>query len=66
MKRTIFITITVFLVLLQGACFSEPRVAFEETAYNFGEVQTEQELKHIFKFRNLGNATLVIKKIEAG
>lgn len=66
MKRTIFFTITVLLVLLHGACFSEPRIAFDEVNYNFGEVDTGKDLKHVFRFRNAGSGMLVIKKIEAG
>lgn len=54
------------MVVLHGACFGEPRIAFDETVHNFGNVETGKELKHVFRFRNTGNAMLVIKKIEAG
>jgi len=41
-----------------------PNIVFEETAYNFGKVGKEESVKHDFKFKNTGDATLVIGDIK--
>ncbi len=37
-----------------------PRIAFDETVYDFGKVPFNQKVEHAFTFRNTGNQPLVI------
>lgn len=39
-----------------------PKIEFDESEVDFGEVKQNTELTHIFKFRNVGADTLVINK----
>ena len=36
-------------------------IAFENTELNFGEIRAGEKVKHTFKFKNTGNAPLVIE-----
>ncbi len=40
-------------------------ILFEKTTYNFGEITEGDIIKHKFKFKNTGNAELVIKSASA-
>ena len=42
-----------------------PILVFSETEHDFGEVKQKQSVKHIFKFKNKGDALLVIDKVKA-
>lgn len=42
-----------------------PKIAFEKTEHDFGEMEKQQSVKHIFKFKNEGDALLVIEKVRA-
>lgn len=59
MKRAV-----VFLILLAGC--SSPRICFEEVSHDFGPVKAGTKLSHTFIFRNTGNATLRIERLQAG
>lgn len=37
-----------------------PKIQFEETTYDFGKIPYGQGVEHIFKFKNVGDAPLVI------
>lgn len=41
-----------------------PRIVFEETRHDFGDVGQRQSVKHPFKFKNAGDATLLIENIK--
>lgn len=41
-----------------------PHIVFEESAYDFGKVRKEETVKHDFKFKNTGDATLIIGDIK--
>jgi len=43
-----------------------PRLVFEELTHDFGKKTSGPELKHIFKFKNEGESTLIIEKVKAG
>lgn len=45
---------------------SGPSVQVPETSYNFGELIDGNEYVHDFKIRNVGTATLEIKKVLPG
>lgn len=42
-----------------------PILVFSETEHDFGEVEQKQSVKHTFKFKNEGDALLVIDKVKA-
>ncbi|MFP4290648.1 MAG: DUF1573 domain-containing protein [Cyclobacteriaceae bacterium] len=42
-----------------------PAFSFEETSYDFGTIKEGQEVEHIFKFTNTGEAPLVIQSATA-
>ena len=41
-----------------------PRIALEETGYDFGEITEGVAVKHIFKFRNTGKVPLIITDVQ--
>ena len=43
---------------------NQPNIQFEELVYNFGDVRQQEVVVHEFKFKNAGDATLVISKIK--
>ncbi len=40
------------------------KFSFEENEYNFGEISEGDKVEHIFKFKNVGDAALVISDIK--
>jgi len=40
-----------------------PKLVFEETTHNFGKIIRGEKLKYKFKFKNVGNADLVISRV---
>ena len=54
-------------LLLHGnlAKSSQPRIDFEEEIWDFGTLAVGEKVSHNFKFRNSGDATLQINKIDS-
>lgn len=44
----------------------EPKIAFDQKDFDFGEVEAGQEVEKIFKFRNTGDGTLLIRNVRSG
>ena len=44
---------------------SQPRIEFEEESWDFGTLAVGEKVSHNFKFRNSGDATLQINKIDS-
>jgi len=44
----------------------EPRIAFDQKDFDFGEVEAGQEVEKTFKFRNTGDGTLLIRNVRSG
>ena len=42
-----------------------PRIKFDETEIDFGEIAQSKKITHIFKFENIGGDTLIIEKVHA-
>jgi hypothetical protein len=42
-----------------------PRIACDEPIYNFGAVETQDDIEHTFTIRNTGDTTLVISSVRA-
>ena len=43
-----------------------PKIDFDQRAFDFGEVETGQEVEKVFKFRNTGDGTLLIRNVRSG
>ena len=52
-------------VAVEEATTGSPSIVFEETEHDFGDVEKQSTVKHIFKFKNHGDALLVIDKVRA-
>jgi hypothetical protein len=60
----------IFICLLIGAGCSgpkiqSPRIKFEEVKIDFGDIPSEFDAVHIFRFKNIGSDTLLIEKVRA-
>lgn len=42
-----------------------PVIEFEQTSYDFGEIQANQQVETVFKYKNVGDAPLVITDIKS-
>ena len=40
-----------------------PQIVFEETEYDFGEITQGDVVEHTFKFKNTGNAPLILNNV---
>ncbi len=59
------------MILLQGNLINQnssnkpnAKLVFEEENYDFGEVNNDTVLTHVFKFENSGTDTLFIKSVK--
>ena len=43
----------------------QPRIQFEETVYDWGTVYQNDKVPHVFKFKNVGKADLVIENVKS-
>lgn len=43
-----------------------PRIKFEETTHDFGEVIQGKSASYSFEFKNIGDESLIIEKVKAG
>ena len=64
-KKLICYTAFIFSLFV-FSCYYKPRIVFNEMNHDFGRVGQNIELKYIFKFKNTGTSTLLIKKLKAG
>jgi hypothetical protein len=44
----------------------QPNIEFEEAVFDWGQVYQDAKVIHIFKFKNTGEADLVIDKVKSG
>ncbi len=66
MKRILPVLLAILvlgLIALQAA-EKVPVIAFDTVAKDFGTITEGQSLKHVFTFKNKGDATLEIMKVE--
>ena len=47
----------------QAVAGATPSIRFEQTEFDFGEAQAGKDVEHLFPFKNVGTATLVINKV---
>jgi hypothetical protein len=43
----------------------QPKIQFEETEYDWGSVYQNQQVPHVFKFKNVGEVDLVIENVRS-
>lgn len=60
-----FVLSLVFLLLPSVALASGPKLVVEDADFNFGEVFQGRKIEHTFRFRNAGDATLVVDKVRS-
>ncbi len=66
MKEIIFIA----LLFVVGIGFAQeretkyPKMKFEKTTINYGKITTESSGRRTFKFKNVGNAPLIIENVK--
>ena len=65
MKKSLFISITLFFSFFVYSQENQADIKFEETIIDYGEVEFESDGKRIFKFKNIGNAPLVFQRISS-
>ncbi|GAK56688.1 hypothetical protein U27_03651 [Candidatus Vecturithrix granuli] len=42
-----------------------PQITFEETTFDYGDVQADSTITHIFVFRNTGDEPLIIESLQS-
>jgi hypothetical protein len=43
-----------------------PQLAFEEETFDFGTIEPGTIAEHVFKFKNIGQDTVYIKRVSSG
>jgi hypothetical protein len=43
----------------------QPRITFDSTTHNFGEIEQGEQVHAVFKFKNTGNAPLVLHEVNS-
>ena len=64
------LTIVVFtlclLFIMTKSILAAPRIKFDQTSFGFGKVVQGKSITHVYKFKNIGDVPLTIKKVRAG
>jgi hypothetical protein len=68
MMKKLFLLSFVLLSFVALAQESEenvtgPKIAFEETSFNFGDITQGDKVEHVFKFENVGTEALVLTNV---
>jgi hypothetical protein len=64
MKKITILFFLIFFVAL-GFCGEGAKIIFDTTEHDFGTVQMNKKVTHVFTFSNIGTSPLEITKIEA-
>ncbi|GBE00295.1 hypothetical protein BMS3Abin07_02346 [bacterium BMS3Abin07] len=51
------------VLFLPHITYAQPKIVFEQEAYNFGDVMQGDDVEHTFVFRNAGTDELIIEKV---
>jgi len=66
MKRYIFNSLFIFLLLASIGVWAQPGISFEQPEHDFGQIQEDDgAVVHKFWFTNTGNQPLVIKHVQS-
>ena len=47
----------------EKAAKNGPKITFQETEYNFGDIQQGEKVEHVFTFENTGNEALILSNV---
>jgi hypothetical protein len=64
MKNKVLLTVLIFIFAL-GATMAQPKIEFEKTVHDFGDIVEGSIARHDFVFTNIGNQPLVIASVRA-
>lgn len=59
------VSLTTFLIFISFFTFSQGEFQFETETHDFGNILEGTQAKHVFKFKNIGNAPIVISNVQA-
>ena len=65
MKNSVFTFITLLISFFIFSQEKEAEIKFEFTTIDYGEVEFESDGKRVFKFKNVGTAPLIFKRISS-
>lgn len=65
MRDTKIFIVIFFLIGCGKNIVETPRIEFKEKEFDFGEIAPVDKITHIFKFKNIGGDTLIIKSVRA-
>ena len=65
MKNSALIFITLFISFFIFSQEKQAEIKFEVTTIDYGEVEFESDGKRVFKFKNVGTAPLIFKRISS-
>lgn len=65
MKNSVFTFITLFISFFIFSQEKQAEIKFEVTTIDYGEVEFESDGKRVFKFKNVGTAPLIFKRISS-
>lgn len=60
-----FVCQIIFFFIACTACFAQAEIAFQETIYDFGQIEEGTVAEHEFVFTNTGNQPLIISSVKA-
>jgi hypothetical protein len=58
------LTVCAFL-FLASVVYPQPKIEFDETAFDWGEMNEGQTVTHDFRFKNTGSKVLEIEKVKS-
>ena len=65
LRLGIGLLIVASLLILSGTIsYAQPRIEFEHTVYDFGEVIQGENVTHTYRFQNVGDEVLKIEKVK--
>ena len=65
MKNSVLTFITLFISFFIFSQEKQAEIKFEVTTIDYGEVEFESDGKRVFKFKNIGTAPLIFKRISS-
>ena len=65
MKKSVLISITLLISFFNFSQEKQAEIKFEVTTIDYGEVEFESDGKRVFKFKNVGTAPLIFKRISS-
>lgn len=67
LKSLIIMLLSICFLCITCKCtLAAPKIKFEQTNFDFGNVIQGKSVTHIFKFENTGDSPLEISKVRAG